>query len=50
MSEKEKIQILENLNQKIPNIPEEQKQYILVYMEGITQMSEKKPRKRKPRK
>ena len=50
MSEKEAIKILRNLNQKIPHIPEEQKQYILGYMEGITQMSEKKPRKRKSNK
>ena len=47
MSEKEKREILENLNKKIPQIPEEQKHYILGYMEGINQMSQKKPRKRK---
>lgn len=53
MSEKEKREILENLNQNIPKIPEEQKQYLLGFMEGICQMSEKsknKPRNRKPKK
>ena len=47
MSEQEKRKSIEKFNQKIPQIPEEQRQYILGYMEGISQMSEKKPRKRK---
>lgn len=45
MSEKERYEMLENFNQKIPQIPEAQKQYLLGYMEGINQMSEKEASK-----
>ena len=48
MSEKEKKEILENLSEKIPQLPEEQKHFLLGFMEGISQMTEtKKKRKRK---
>lgn len=53
MSEQERKESIEKFNQKIPQIPEEQRQYLLGYMEGICQMSEKskkKPRNRKPKK
>lgn len=38
MSEQNKREILENIDK----LPEEKKQYIYGYVEGITQMSEKK--------
>lgn len=48
MSEKEKKEILDNLSEKIPQLPEEQKHFLLGFMEGISQMTEtKKKRKRK---
>lgn len=37
MSEQKQREILENINR----LPEEKKQYIFGYVEGITQMSEK---------
>lgn len=51
MSEKEQREIIGRLDKKIPTIPEEQKQFILGFMEGVCQMSEQKSRRRrKPRK
>ena len=48
MSEQEKNDILANLNEKIPQLPDEQKHFLLGFMEGISQMTEtKKKRKRK---
>ena len=41
MSEKEMKSRLENLNKHIDPMPEEQKSYILGFMEGVCQMSEK---------
>lgn len=41
MSEKERTSIFENFDKQIPHMTEEQKQFILGYMEGICQMSEK---------
>ena len=41
MSEKEMKSRLENLNKQIDPMPEEQKSYILGFMEGVCQMSEK---------
>lgn len=40
MSEKEKREILENLDKKIPSLSDEQKQFVLGYMEGVTQRPE----------
>lgn len=37
MSEKERKEILENLDKKIPKLSEEQKHFVLGYMEGVTQ-------------
>lgn len=41
MSEMEMKSRLENLNKQIDPMPEEQKSYILGFMEGVCQMSEK---------
>ena len=46
--EKKDIAMMVNLNEKLPQIPEEQRQFLLGFMEGISQMTEtKKKRKRK---
>lgn len=37
MSEKERRKILENLDKQIPKLSEEQKHFVLGYMEGVTQ-------------
>ena len=50
MNEREQkdIAMMVNLNEKFPQIPEEQRQFLLGFMEGISQMTEsKKKRKRK---
>lgn len=41
MSEKEMKNRLENLDNKISPMPEEQKSFLLGFMEGVCQMSEK---------
>ncbi len=41
MSEEKQREILENLDKQITPMPEEQKQFILGYMEGVCQMSER---------
>lgn len=41
MSEKEMRNRLENLDKQISPMPEEQKSYLLGFMEGVCQMSEK---------
>ena len=40
MSEKERKEILESLDRKIPKLSEEQKHFVLGYMEGVTQRPE----------
>ena len=40
MSEKERREILENLDRNIPKLSEEQKHFVLGYMEGVTQRPE----------
>lgn len=40
MSEKEKKEILKNLDRNIPKLSEEQKFFVLGYMEGVTQRPE----------
>ena len=48
MSEQERKDILANLDKGIEALPEAQKHFLLGFMEGITQMTEtKKKRKRK---
>ena len=41
MSKEERKECLENLCKKIDPMPDEQKSFILGYMEGVAQMSEK---------
>ena len=41
MSEKERKERLENLDKHIDPMPDEQKSFILGFMEGVCQMSEK---------
>ena len=41
MSEKEMKNRLENLDKQISPMPEEQKSFLLGFMEGVCQMSEK---------
>ena len=41
MSKEERKQCLENLCKRIDPMPDEQKSFILGYMEGVSQMSEK---------
>ena len=47
MSEKEMKNRLENLIQNIKPMPEEQKQFVLGYMEGVCQMSERNRKEEK---
>ena len=41
MSSKEKREMLENFDKKLTELPEEQKQFVLGYMEGVCQASER---------
>jgi hypothetical protein len=50
MSEKEMKNRLENLSKNISPMPDEQKSFILGYMEGVCQMSEKQRKEEKEEK
>lgn len=50
MSEQDRMKILEGFDKNVPDIPPEQKHFLLGFMEGVSQMNEKKKRRRKPKK